>query len=392
MKNTSPRILVVSGEASGDMYAAELIKEIRKHLPSTHFYGLGGEKSRLAGMEIIAEMTSLSVVGFAEVLQKLHKIKAVFNKILAVSSSLRPDAAILIDYPGFNLRLAAKLKKIGIPVIYYVSPQIWAWGAGRIKTIRRNVDMMIVLFNFEEKIYKKADVPVFFSGHPLAGMVKTDPVRKAAFIQHNRIREDLPIVTIMPGSRRKEITALLTPMLESCAILNEMLAGKIQFLLLQAPGIPFKMFQDRVYSYGLDIKILYGYNYEALETSDFALVASGTAALEAAILEVPMAIMYKLSFLTWMLLRIMLKIKYAGIVNIIADREIVKEFLQYDIKPERIAGYAYNVLSNRTAAAVIKKELRSIKESLGSQEAIPRAAEAIAELIDTKRGKNGLRE
>jgi len=374
------------------MYAAELIKEIRKHLPSTHFYGLGGEKSRLAGMEIIAEMTSLSVVGFAEVLQKLHKIKAVFNKILSVSSSLRPDAAILIDYPGFNLRLAAKLKKIGIPVIYYVSPQIWAWGAGRIKTIRRNVDMMIVLFNFEEKIYKKADVPVFFSGHPLAGMVKTDPVRKAAFIQHNRIREDLPIVTIMPGSRRKEITALLTPMLESCAILNEMLAGKVQFLLLQAPGIPFKMFQDRVYSYGLDIKILYGYNYEALETSDFALVASGTAALEAAILEVPMAIMYKLSFLTWMLLRIMLKIKYAGIVNIIADREIVKEFLQYDIKPERIAGYAYNVLSNRTAAAVIKKELRSIKESLGSQEAIPRAAEAIAELIDKKRGKNGLRE
>jgi lipid-A-disaccharide synthase len=223
-------------------------------------------------------------------------------------------------------------------------------------------------------------------------MVKTDPVRKAAFIQHNRIREDLPIVTIMPGSRRKEITALLTPMLYSCAILNEMLAGKIQFLLLQAPGIPFKMFQDRVYSYGLDIKILYGYNYEALETSDFALVASGTAALEAAILEVPMAIMYKLSFLTWMLLRIMLKIKYAGIVNIIADREIVKEFLQYDIKPERIAGYAYNVLSNRTAAAVIKKELRSIKESLGSQEAIPRAAEAIAELIDKKRGKNGLRE
>lgn len=374
------------------MYAAELIKEIRKHLPSTHFYGLGGEKSRLAGMEIIAEMTALSVVGFAEVLQKLHKIKAVFNKILSVSSSLRPDAAILIDYPGFNLRLAAKLKKIGIPVIYYVSPQIWAWGAGRIKTIRRNVDMMIVLFNFEEEIYKKADVPVFFSGHPLAGMVKTDPVRKAAFIQHNRIREDLPIVTIMPGSRRKEITALLNPMLESCAILNEMLAGKVQFLLLQAPGIPFKMFQDRVYSYGLDIKILYGYNYEALEISDFALVASGTAALEAAILEVPMAIMYKLSFLTWMLLRIMLKIKYAGIVNIIADREIVKEFLQYDIKPERIAGYAYNVLSNRTAAAVIKKELRRIKESLGSQEAIPRAAEAIAELIDKKRGKNGLRE
>jgi len=151
MKNTSPRILVVSGEASGDMYAAELIKEIRKRLPSAHFYGLGGEKSRLAGMEIIAEMTALSVVGFAEVLQKLHKIKAVFDKILSVSSSLRPDAAILIDYPGFNLRLAAKLKKIGIPVIYYVSPQIWAWGAGRIKTIRRNVDMMIVLFNFEEE-------------------------------------------------------------------------------------------------------------------------------------------------------------------------------------------------------------------------------------------------
>ncbi len=368
------------------MYAAELIKELRKRLPSAQFYGLGGEKSRLAGMEIVADMTALSVVGFTEVLKKLHKFKAVFNKVLAFSSSPRPDAAILIDYPGFNLRLAAKLKKAGIPVIYYVSPQIWAWGAGRIKAIRRDVEMMIVLFKFEEEIYKRADVPVFFSGHPLAGMVRTDPVKKAAFIQHNRIREGLPVVTIMPGSRRKEVTALLTPMLDACAILNEMLAGKVQFLLLQAPGISFKMLQDRVYAYGLDIKIVSGYNYEALETSDFALIASGTATLEAAIMEVPMAIMYKLSFLTWILLRMLLKIKYAGIVNIISGREIVKEFLQYGIKPERIAGYAYNVLSTPEAAAKIKSGLRRVKEGLGRGEAVPRAAEAIAELIKRKRG------
>lgn len=384
MKNKPTRILVVSGEASGDMYAAELIKEIRKRLPSAQFYGLGGEKSRLAGMEIIADMTALSVVGFAEVLKKLHKFKAVFNNILSFSLSLRPDAAILIDYPGFNLRLAAKLKKNGIPVIYYVSPQIWAWGAGRIKTIRRYVDLMIVLFRFEEELYKKTGVPVFFAGHPLVEMVKTDPVRKAAFLQHNHIHGGIPVIAVMPGSRRKEITSLLTPMLDACAILNEMLAGKVRFLLLQAPGIPFKMLQDRVYAYGLDIKIISGYNYEALETSDFALIASGTATLEAAILGVPMAIMYKLSFFTWALLRILVKIKYAGIVNIIAGKEIVKEFLQYNIKPERIAGYAYGVLSGAPAATEIKSGLRYVKDSLGQGQAVSRVAEAIAGFIEKK--------
>jgi len=363
------------------MYASELIKEIRKRLPSAHFCGLGGEKSRLAGMEILADMTSLSVVGFAEVLKNLHKFKAIFNNVVSFASSSRPDAAILVDYPGFNLRLAAELKKAGIPVIYYVSPQIWAWGAGRIKNIRRDIDLMIVLFKFEEKLYKKEKVPVFFSGHPLIEMVKPDPVKKAAFLQHNHIREGVPVVTLMPGSRRKEITSLLNPMLDTCAILNEMLAGKVQFLLLHAPGIPFDLLQNHVYEYGLDIKLVSGHNYEALEASDFALIASGTATLEAAIIGVPMAIMYKVSFLTWAFLKILLKVKYAGIINIIAGREIVKEFLQYDMKPERIAGYAYSVISDAAVTAGIKKELRYVKDSIAQEQAVGRAAEEISAFI-----------
>lgn len=385
MNNKSPRILIVSGEVSGDMYAAELIKEIRKRLPSAHFCGLGGERSRLAGMEILADMTSLSVVGFSEVFKNLHKFKAVFNKVVSFASSFRPDAAILVDYPGFNLRLAAKLKKAGIPVIYYVSPQIWAWGAGRIKAIRRDVELMIVLFQFEEKLYKKENVPVFFSGHPLIEMVKPDPIKKAALLQNNRIREGIPVIALMPGSRRKEITALLNPMLDTCAILNEMLGGKVQFLLLHAPGIPFDLLQDRVYEYGLDIKIISGYNYEALEASDFALIASGTATLEAAVIGVPMAIMYRVSFLTWAFLKILLKTKHAGIVNIIFGKEIVKEFLQYNMKPERIAGYAYSVISDAAAAAGIKKGLRLVKDSIGQGQSVSRAAEAIVEFVEKRR-------
>ncbi|MBI5872619.1 MAG: lipid-A-disaccharide synthase [Candidatus Omnitrophica bacterium] len=378
---SSKKILIVAGEASGDLHAANLVNQLKKTCPQARFYGLGGKNMAAAGVDISFDLTSIAVVGFVEILKHYSLFKKIFNGLVEKAKIEKPDAAILVDYPGFNLRLAGELKKMGIPVIYFISPQVWAWGRERINFIRRTIGLMLVLFKFEEIIYRDGKFNVKFVGHPLLDVVR--PVKsRDTLLDSVGFRRNHVTIGLLPGSRSKEVTNHLPVMLEA--------AGKIyskrkdtQFLICRASTVGKEIFKEIIYNSKIDFpyKILDDAAYDGINASNMVIVASGTATLETAILNKPMIIIYKVSFLTWALAKLFVKIPDIGLVNVVAGQRIVPELIQFDATAKKISKASLEILGDKKMQEKMYAELYALKNTLGIPGAYVRAAEEIAKFL-----------
>jgi len=372
---TKTRILIVAGEPSGDLHASNLVDNLKLLKPGLRFFGIGGSLMKRSGVDIVFDISKLALVGVVEVLKNISVVEKAYRTLLGRIDLEKPDIAILVDYPGFNLRLASELKKRSIPVIYYISPQIWAWGAGRINTIKRCVAKIIVFFKFEEELYKASGVDAEFVGHPLIDTVKVT-LPKDETLKAYDMTKGRPVIALLPGSRPSEVNSLLPAMLSGAAIIDKRLRGA-QFVIAKYAGLPRELYEDAVKKSGLDVRIAEGDTYNILAAADLAVVASGTATLETAIIGTPLIIVYKANLITYILYHMVSTTRFLGLVNIIAGRQIAPELLQYRMTPENIAENAARILEDKPLADRMRKELEAVKTSLGSSGAAKRAALSI---------------
>lgn len=372
-----PRLLISSGETSGDLYAAELVRHLRPLAPGLDVAGLGGDRLQAEGALLLAHARELAVVGLWEVVTHLRRIRRVFHRVLEEADRHRPDAAVLIDYPDFNLRLAAQLRARGIPVIYYVSPQVWAWRRGRLRAIRENVTRMIVIFPFEEALYREAGVPVTFVGHPLVDLVRCPP-DKPAVLRSLRLDPARPMVALLPGSRAQELAHHL-PRLAGTVRLLAQRRPDLQFALALAPSLE----PSRVASAleGLPVRVVAGRTHEVLGTCTAAIVASGTATVEAALLGAPMVVVYHLSPITYVLGRRLVDVPHFAMANLIAGRAVVPEIIQRDFTPETTATEVLALVEDETRRARMVADLDEVRRRLGAPGASERAAREVAAVL-----------
>lgn len=379
----SNHIIIVAGEASGDLHAAHLVKALKSKAPSLIFSGLGGPQLKNEGVHVYEDLTRFAVVGFTEVLKHYSEFKRIFKMILDKIDGIKPAAVILVDYPGFNLRLAKEIKRRGIPVIYYISPQVWAWKKNRVQIIRKYVDRMLVLFPFEKTFYQKMGLDVDFIGHPLVDTVRAD-MPKAKFLESIGFKDYQFTIGLLPGSRMKEIERHLPAMLASAEILTDQFP-MMQFLVVKAPTVPIAAIEKYTKRFSsLRLKIVQDDIYNAIQACDICIVASGTATLETALLLKPMVVVYKTSWLTWLLAKCVIRIPDIALVNVVAGKRIVPECLQLGASPQRIAQEIKSIITNELRLEDMKNELRKIRGLLGESRAVERAADKIFEVISKK--------
>jgi lipid-A-disaccharide synthase len=372
-------IFIVCGEASGDLNASNLVKAIKQINPQTRFSCVGGDFLRKEGAEIIYNIKSLSVMGFFDVLKKLPVFFGLKKIVLDRIKQEKPNAIILVDFSGFNLRLAKAINK-SIPVIYYVSPQVWASRAGRIETIKKFISKMVVLFKFEEDFYKKFDMNVDFAGHPLIDIVKPSQ-EKNEFLKQAGLSQQKLTIALLPGSRKQEIIKILPIMLKSALLITKSFS-ETQFIIAKSPQVDWEIYNDLIKKFNLNLKIIEGKTYDSLNASDFALVCSGTATLETAIMQKPFLIIYKMSLLNYLLYRPQVKLPYIGMVNIVAGKKIIPEFIQFKAKPKEITAEVIRILKNPAQLQQIKNALIQVKSSLGESGASSRAAKIVIEFLN----------
>ncbi len=382
----SLKLMMLAGEASGDLHGAHLAEALRAKEPGIQLFGAGGKKMEEAGVRLEIDLAEKAVVGFVEVLQNLSEFKRIFSHLTKRLKEEKPDAVILIDYPGFNLRFAKVAKKLGVRVIYYISPQVWAWGGWRVKTIRETVDQMIVVFAFEEIFYKRRGISAQFVGHPLLDLIQPRE-NKMRLLSELSIPDGKTLIGLLPGSREKEVKTLLPIMLGAAKILKERLPDA-HFLIFKSPTLPSELY-DPFPAFDLPATFVQDKNYEYRNALDFALVASGTATLETAVLGKPMVILYKVSPLTALLMRSLIQIPYVGLVNVVAGERIVPECLQYQATPRRVAEIALTYLKNPARLEGMRRDLEGIKERLGEPGAAPRTAELILKGLDSNASVRG---
>ncbi len=369
------KILIVSGEPSGDLHASNLVKDLKNLKTGLEFFGLGGVLSKEAGVDISFDIGKLAIVALVDVWKNIFTIGRIFTGLLKKVDSEKVSLAILVDYPGFNLWLAKELKKRKIPVIYYISPQIWAWGEDRIGIIKKCVTKVIVFFKFEEDLYKRHGVNAEFVGHPLSETVK--PLfSKNEILKKYDLSDNKPIIALLPGSRITEVKALLNIMVGAAKIIDKELNG-VQFVIARHKNLPLELYEEAVKNMGLDIKIADGDAYNILSAANFAIVASGTATLETAIIGTPFVITYKTNLINYIAYKIVTKIKVLGLVNVIAGKTIVPELLQYDATPGKIANAALEIIRDDSKRSIMLAELKKVRDSLGPPDARLRAAKAI---------------
>jgi lipid-A-disaccharide synthase len=329
------------------------------------------------GADLVAHVRDLAVVGILEVVKHLPRIHRVFRQTVAALDQRRPDAAVLIDYPGFNLRLASELKRRGIPVIYYVSPQVWAWKRGRIRTIRDTVTRMLVIFPFEEPLYRSEGVPVSYVGHPLVDLVRAAPDR-AAFLARVGVDASKPVVALLPGSRRGEVGHNLPVLTEAVHRLHEA-RPDLQFLLAVAPLIDPDRLMRRLR--GLPVRAVHDETHSVVGAADLAVVASGTATMETALLGTPMVVVYRISGLSYALGRRFVRVPHYAMVNIVAERQVVPELIQEAFTPDRVAAEVLSLLADGPRRARMAADLAEVRSRLGAGGASDRAAAIVAEAL-----------
>ena len=379
MGQQKKHLVIVAGEASGDVHAAHLVDELKKLDPSLTFSGVGGPRLRSSGVELYKDISSLAVVGFVEVIRHYRAIRGIFDLVLQKIEEVKPQAVILVDYPGFNLRLAREIKKRGVKVIYYISPQVWAWKAGRVEQVRKYVDRMLVLFRFEEDFYARRGVRVDFVGHPLVDAL-TAPVDKDKFCRRHGLDTGKLTIGLLPGSRQNEVNALLPVMLGAADLLQKEFAS-LQFLVLKAHTIERSLLERYCRGAACRPGIIEAETYDGINACRLCVVASGTATLETSLLEKPMVIVYKTAFLTWLPAKLLVKIPYIGLVNVVAGKKIVPECVQFQATPARVAAELRKMITDEIRVTVIKEKLREVKNLLGAPGASHRAAQIIYQTI-----------
>jgi len=370
---------MIAGEASGDLHGSHLVKEMLSLDPTLQFYGVGGEKMKNEGVALIADSKEMAVVGITEVLLKLKRIYQIYRKLKNSLAANSPSLVILIDYPDFNLRFAREAKRKNIPIVYYISPQVWAWRKGRIKKIGRLIKKMIVIFPFEKTIYEEAQIDVDFVGHPLLDSIRSQFSREEAFQQFS-LTSGVTTIGLLPGSRMNEVKRHLPQMIRAISLISKQI-NPVQFIIPVAPGLDLGEVQNLVGSKRENIRVVENNIYDVMRISDVVIVASGTATIEAAIMGAPMIVVYRVSPLTYLLGKMLIKVKNIGMVNIIAGKTVVPELIQKDVTPEKITSAVVQILENPSKQEEIKKELNSLKEKIGNPGASFRAAQIIISLL-----------
>jgi lipid-A-disaccharide synthase len=373
-------VLIVAGEASADLHGSHLVTALKRLDPALTFWGIGGPRLEEAGVRILFKSSEMAVVGLTEVFSRLATVTRAYWKLKALLRKDRPALLILMDYPDFNLRLARAAKRSRIPVLYYISPQVWAWRKGRVETIRRCVDRVAVILPFEKDFYRERGLHVEYVGHPLLEEIP-------AGLDGKEVRAELgldratPVLALLPGSRKEEVTNLLPVMIEAAERIRSRHAG-LKCLLPRASTIPAELLAALLQKSPVDIQVMQGDVYRVLKASDMALVASGTATLEAAILETPMVIVYRVSLLSYWIGRMVISVPFIGLVNLVAGEAVVPELIQNDVTPERLAQEAMDILEHDDKRTNMVRKLRALRETLGQERASERTARIALEMIE----------
>jgi lipid-A-disaccharide synthase len=373
------KILMIAGEVSGDLAGAGLIKELKKLDENIKVFGIGGDKMREAGMELSYHINKMAFLGFTEVVKHIPFIKRVQRELIELVKQNKIEIVVLIDYPGFNLSFAKKLKAYKTQIIYYISPQIWAWGKGRMKTIRTYVDKMIVVFPFEEELYKSNNVNAVFVGHPLLERLESyNYLSKEELEKKFELTAGKDILLIMPGSRKHEIEKIFKPCINAASKLANQF--NLQIVVACASNIDKNLFHR--FSDQKNFKVISGYTYDLMKISKIGIIKSGTSTLEAAIAGLPMVIVYKTSLPTYLIGRTLVKIKSIGMANIILGEQVVPELIQHRVNESEIIEACNKILSDSSQYQRIKEKLLSVKDKIGSAGASARAAENIFKVIN----------
>ncbi|HZC65867.1 MAG TPA: lipid-A-disaccharide synthase [Candidatus Dormibacteraeota bacterium] len=373
-----PTLLLSAGEASGDMYASRLATEIYKRA-DVEIFGMGGSLMRAAGVDVVTDYSEVSVLGITEILSHLPSLVRAMRRLVSEARSRRPALAILTDFPGFHLRLARKLKPLGVRNVYFVCPQFWAWRPWRVRVIRRRFARALCIFPFEEDFFGRAGVPTKFIGHPLVGMVMATSTRPQ-FTERHHLDPGQQIVTLLPGSRMGEISRHLPTMLAACAGLQGLQGRSYNVVVAVAPGFDLERLKPIMSPFPEAI-VVQDETYNALGAADAALVCSGTATIEAALLDVPMAVVYRVTTLTATLAKPLVRTKFFSMVNLIAGRAVVRELIQDDFTPQSCAQELARLLDSAEARQELRQGLAEVRERLGPPGAIERAAEEIVALL-----------
>lgn len=372
----TPRLLLSCGEASGDLYAGALTRELRALAPEIDVSGRGGPRFAAAGGRLLEDYRGLAVTGFTEIVAKVPQLLAAKRRLVAGARAERPDALVVIDYFGFNARLARAVKALGVPVVYYISPQVWAWRQGRIKTIRAIADRMLVIFPFEEAFYRDAGVPVEFVGHPLVDLVRSPS--RPEFLGRLGLDPSAPTVAVLPGSRTSEVRRILPTLVAAAGLVRRSIPGA-QFVLARAPGLDTSLFDAVRQLPGA--AIVEDDTDGVLGAADVALTASGTATVQAALHGTPMVVVYRVSPLEYRIGRRFVTVDTFAMVNLIAGQRIVPELIQQAFTPEAVATEALSMLTDRARADTIRAGLSDVRRKLGGVGASRRAAQAILKVM-----------
>jgi lipid-A-disaccharide synthase len=373
---------MIAGEASGDLHGADLLQALRIRVPHVAVFGIGGPALRAAGMQTVIDAEKVATVGIVEAVGHLRQLLGVYRGFVRRLRDDPPDLCILIDFPEFNLRIARAAKRAGVPVLYYIGPQVWAWRRGRARTIGRRVDRLAVVFPFEPALYAGHDCTVEFVGHPLLDRVAAPRGREATRALHG-LAADRPLVLLLPGSRRSEVERLLPPMLAAVRELGS--DSRRQFALALAPTVSRQEVEGRVTAAGLTVPVIAGDTYALMAAADVALVASGTATLECALLECPMVVIYRVARFTYVVARALVRgVSHIAMPNIVAGREIVPELLQGDVSGTAIAAQAHDILEGPGRRAAMVADLRAVRQQLGRGGAATRAADIAAEMLERR--------
>lgn len=373
-------VMIVAGEASGDVYGAHLVLAMKSLAPDLRFFGVGGPEMEKVGVRVLFQLSALAVVGITEVIPRIGYILRALRELKTSLRSSPPDLLILIDYPGFNLNLAKKARVLGIPVLYYIPPQVWAWWRGRVRKIARRVDRVAVILPFEEEFYQRFGLPVEYVGHPLMDLPlpggSKRMIREGLGISH----EKGPILGLLPGSRAEEVVRMMPAMIGAAETISHYYP-RLHCILPLASTVREDVVKPYVENATIDVTIGRSDTKELLKIADVALVASGTATLEAAIMETPMIIAYKVSPLSYILGRFLARVSHIGLVNLIAGRTIVPELIQGEATAFRLAEEALAILKNDGLRAEMKGQLRSLREQLGQGGASRKAASIAGEMM-----------
>jgi len=373
------KLLIIAGEESGDLIGAALIRELMNLNPKLEISGIGGDRMQNEGMNLFYHINDMAFLGFAEVVKHIPFIRKVRANLIAAVIDLNINNAVLIDYPGFNLNIAKKLKKIGTRVIYYVSPQLWAWGSGRMNKIKRLVDKMLVVFPFEEKLYSDNNVDVSFVGHPLIERINDyEFLSREEFFNKFQLEPLKGILLLMPGSRIQEVKMIFPSTINGAIQLAK--EFNLQTVIACSANLDENIFYQ---NYNVsDIKVIKGYSYDLMKYANFGIIKSGTSTLEAGFFEIPMMVVYKTSALTYMIGKKLIKVEKIGMVNILLDESVVPELIQNDVTEANIYKTGKDILGDEKKYALIKEKLSGVKSKLGTPGASARTAKHIYTLMN----------